>query len=156
MYNPKQKQTMAEGYNKFVIKSPSGCWGWSGCAPKNPGYGQFRYEMKLVRSHRASWILHFGPIPKGMSVLHTCDNRICSNPDHLFLGSQRDNMKDLLSKKKHISSKIKGTFCMKDEDIQRVRKLLKEDASPYEIARIFNVAHTTIYKVKNNKIGGAI
>ncbi len=101
IFNPKAKQTLEQGYEKFVIRNEQGCWGWSGCKPANPGYGQFRHGMNLERAHRASWKIHFGEIPKGMYVLHTCDNRTCSNPEHLFLGTQTDNMRDMIQKGNH-------------------------------------------------------
>ncbi len=97
-YGP--KQTLQEGYEKFVIKNDSGCWGWKGCIPPSVGYGQFRHEGKLERAHRASWILINGEIPKDKQVLHTCDNRICSNPEHLYLGTSADNNRDILERKR--------------------------------------------------------
>ena len=103
------KNTLLTGFEKFVIKNQDACWGWSGCAPKNPGYGQFRHNMKSERAHRASWILHYGKIPDGKYVLHTCDNRICSNPKHLYLGTSIDNNRDLLLRNRCIRNSL-GRF----------------------------------------------
>ena len=72
------------------------CWLWTGASQKN--YGTFTVDGKLVRSHRFSWTLHRGPIPQGLEVLHQCDNPRCVNPNHLFIGSHRDNMQDCVSK----------------------------------------------------------
>jgi len=91
-----QKQTLREGYEKFVIKKSEGCWDWSGCCPKNPGYGQFRHGGKLERAHRASWTIHNGLIPEGMFVCHRCNNKRCSNPEHLYLASCKDNNLDAI------------------------------------------------------------
>ena len=95
MSHPKKKQTLQEGYEKFVIRSEQGCWDWSGCLSE--GYGQFRTCMKKDRAHRASWILTHGEIPDDKQVLHTCNNRKCSNPEHLYLGTSLDNNRDILA-----------------------------------------------------------
>lgn len=87
------------------IKLPEECWNWK--LAKEGEYGGFSIRRKStgvfrsIRSHRASWILHFGFIPEGLSVLHTCDNKRCVNPNHLFLGTQADNVEDMMKKGRH-------------------------------------------------------
>ena len=71
------------------------CWFWVGALGAR-GYGATAGYEQLA--HRASWRFHFGPIPKGMQVLHRCDIPSCVNPLHLFLGTQADNMRDKVSK----------------------------------------------------------
>lgn len=74
-----------------------GCWHYIGNrAPF--GYGLIWVHNKLTTTHRYSWRLHFGEIPAGMQVLHKCDEPSCVNPAHLFLGTQRDNMHDMIAK----------------------------------------------------------
>jgi HNH endonuclease len=73
------------------------CWLWTKCCAPN-GYGQVWYEGKNDRAHRIAWILTYGPIPKGLFICHTCDVRHCINPEHLFLGTQSDNMIDAVTK----------------------------------------------------------
>lgn len=79
---------------------PGECWEWSGyCNDEAGGHGAFRVSRaKVDKSHRFSWELHNGPIPVGMCVLHRCDNPPCVNPHHLFLGTQRDNIADMVAK----------------------------------------------------------
>ena len=146
------RQTLIDGYNKFVIKNPDGCWGWSGCAPKNPGYGQFRSDMKIMRAHRASWIIHHGDIPKGLCVLHSCDNPICSNPRHLFLGSHSDNMLDSIKKNRNKSI---GAFGEKNHqaklnrsDVKKIRELIANSVAYKEIAKFFGVHLSRISDIK--------
>lgn len=73
--------------------APDECWLWSG-ATTNYGYGVMRWKGQNVGAHRIAWELTHGPIPGGMSVLHECDRTCCTNPAHLKLGSQSDNMRD--------------------------------------------------------------
>lgn len=85
---------------KYVKKSES-CWNWIG--ETNRRYGQFHMKTPLgkwgaFRAHRISWIIHFGEIPEGLNVLHKCDNPPCVNPNHLSIGTQNDNIHDMIKK----------------------------------------------------------
>ena len=148
----KLAQTLQQGYEKFVVKNSDGCWGWSGCAPVNPGYGQFRSEMKLIRAHRASWIINFGEIPKGMFVLHKCDNPICSRPDHLFLGTQKDNLRDMISKKRNRTVGVKGEKSghakLTDAQVSEIRTKLKSGIKGVTLANLYNVCTQHISAIK--------
>lgn len=87
------RKTLLEAYELRVVRNVEGCWGWSGCRGTD-GYGAVQTNNKRTPAHRASWELHNGPIPNGMLVLHRCDNPPCTRPDHLFLGTDKDNAKD--------------------------------------------------------------
>ena len=81
------------------VKKTNHCWNWIG-AKFQKGYGQFwipEYKRK-IKAHRFSWIIHKGKIPNDLYVLHHCDNRLCINPDHLFLGTHADNVSDKMKK----------------------------------------------------------
>lgn len=74
-----------------------GCWIWMKHTDEN-GYGTIRVNGKMMKAHRASYVAARGEIKSGMKVLHRCDVRCCVNPDHLFLGTQRDNVRDMFHK----------------------------------------------------------
>ncbi len=76
---------------------PAGCHPWRGFV-KEGGYGSFRGGARTVGAHRAAWEFSYGDIPLGMLVCHTCDNKACVNTLHLFLGSNQDNVSDMVSK----------------------------------------------------------
>lgn len=78
----------------------TGCWLWT-AVTNNHGYGVFWSEGKNLRAHRVSWELHNTTIPKQKSVLHKCDNTFCVNPEHLYLGTQKNNVDDMVNRKRH-------------------------------------------------------
>ena len=98
-----KKRTAIEHYayvRSRCTVTESGCWVWPGSRSVN-GYGQTHFEGRHWRLHR--WMFSFAvrPIPPGMNVLHKCDNRACCNPDHLWLGTQRENVQDCIDKNRH-------------------------------------------------------
>lgn len=89
---------------KVDRSNPDGCWTWTAAVFKDRlGYDKFqagsnRATERAVYAHRFSWELHFGPITNGLHVLHKCDNPPCVRPDHLFLGTPKDNVDDMVRK----------------------------------------------------------
>jgi hypothetical protein len=90
--------SVEERFGAFIEPSESGCWIWTRGLTHN-GYGAFLVKRNPhARAHRWAWMLFRGPIPIGLFVLHKCDVRRCVNPDHLFLGTARDNTTDAINK----------------------------------------------------------
>lgn len=124
----------------------SGCWLWLGKIWN--GYGRLHHGW----AHRIAWIVFIGPIPMGKNVLHKCDLGICVNPDHLFLGTQRDNLQDCAAKRRngykifHGENHWKAKFTA-DEVIQ----IKSSDLSRRELAQMFGVSEWTIKHVRSNR-----
>jgi hypothetical protein len=95
---PKSKEgpTLQRFNERFEKNESTGCWIWTGCRDSK-GYGRINH----TGAHRISWALFRGAIPVGLHVLHKCDTPLCVNPEHLFLGTHRDNVADMVKKGRH-------------------------------------------------------
>ena len=92
------RKTILERFQeKYIAVPESGCLLWEGCFTSD-GYGQLKVKGKMMKAHRVSWELHKGPIPGGLQVCHKCDTPACVNPDHMFIGSDKDNTQDAIKK----------------------------------------------------------
>lgn len=142
--NFKNKNFVERFYEKLSF-GLSDCWFWIAHINEH-GYG----KMSDVLAHRTSWIIHKGEIPIGMQVLHKCDVRSCVNPDHLFIGNQNDNMKDMAKKnrgKNRINGELNLQHKLTESDVLEIRELYKSLKDEKKLAEKFNVNRTTIYKI---------
>lgn len=93
----KTTKRLKEKFECMVIKAgENSCWGWKN--KLDNGYGIIKTGKSAIRSHRVSWIIHYGIIPDHAYICHSCDNRECTNPRHLFLGDHKSNMSDMVEK----------------------------------------------------------
>lgn len=112
------------------------CWNWIG-GKNNKGYGQFGIFGKIVLTHRYSYSYFKGPCGV-CQVLHECDNPACCNPDHLYLGTQTDNMIDVVRRGRHPYAKLTA------KDVVKIRRLKKDGNTMIDIARQYKVGKTCI------------
>jgi len=134
-----------------VERSQQGCWEWIG--GKTNGYGSFRLpdvcEGAKILAHRASWVVFKGEaIPDGLFVCHHCDNPKCFNPDHLFLGTQFDNIQDCKEKGRLITGTASHLSKYDDKDLARVVELLSEGKTGKEIKAQTGISTTHISRIR--------
>lgn len=128
------------------VRGAGDCWEWTG--PKYRGYGRIYHEGKNWPAHRLMYVSVFGPIPKGMFACHKCDNRWCVNPNHIFLGSPKDNQQDAIRKGR--KTVAKGIECpqakLDPEKVRRIRSMPHKTS--IEVGRMFGVHSDTIRKLR--------
>ena len=144
-----------------IVLSPksrhNGCWEWMGERRKGRGQGygiitEGGDRGKALPAHRVAWEIYFGPIPDGLCVCHHCDNPPCVRPDHLFLGTPKDNAKDMAAKGRdpfhqypHLyRGTTKGVCKLTKEAVREIRGLGETDMTQRAIARQFSVTPAVI------------
>ena len=132
------------------IVDERGCWIWQGA--RNPkGYGILRTTTlgggkRNVMTHRASFMVHRGPIPDGMLVLHECDNPSCVNPDHLRVGTANDNTQDMIAKGR---AKLVTRAKVSPEQVREIRTMRERGMMTKDIGERFGVSGSTVTNICN-------
>lgn len=148
--NKWREQPVLMRLNANIIKTESGCHEW--CGTRNiHGYGVIRVRHKGILAHRASYEVMVGPIPDGMSILHSCDNRACINPEHLFVGTQADNVADMNSKGRGAVGMKSGSAVLTDLDVICIRHIYKKGIPTKALSVAFGVDEKTIRKAATGK-----
>lgn len=136
-------------FENFIMPEPnSGCFLWTGAVTRF-GHGTFHIKRKTVSAHRTAYERAYGPIPNGLYVLHKCDVRCCVNPEHLWLGTQADNLKDMARKGRSLRGEKNRSAKLTEAIVQ----LIRASDEPYRIlAERYSVHIQLIYQIRACKI----
>lgn len=137
-----------ERFHAKVNKAdPSGCWSWTAYTDRR-GRGSISVNGKQQKSHRVSYELFIGDVPDGFHVLHHCDNPSCVNPDHLFLGTHDDNMKDMKAKGRAPRGESSGVAKLTAEEVCEIRRSQETNVT---LAARYDIAETTVSGIRHRK-----
>lgn len=146
MHTQYTTKDIARFYSKIRIM-PNGCHEWTGVC-SGDGYAQISIGDTLMLVHRVAWEIAHNLPPKTLQrwqfVCHRCDNRLCVNPDHLFLGTPKDNTQDAVRKQRIASGEKQGSAKLTDDDIREIRSLAQSGMSSGAIAKLFPVCSSTV------------
>lgn len=125
--------------NRYKIDCITGCWNWTGATVQD---GRAIVKIDGVRTHpaRVFWELYKTPIPEGMLICHRCDNVLCVNPDHLFVGTPTDNMVDMSKKGRQWQQKLTDSQVIEIRNDARKASL---------VAKEYGVSCFTVYGIRN-------
>lgn len=156
-------------YEAHVVRHALGCWEWRGVKSRT-GYGKFHTpriqgtERKPIHAHRFSYEVNFGPIPEGLFVLHKCDNPACTRPDHLWVGSIADNVRDSMAKGRNSPPPRPPKHFANTENFKRgsehyaarltanqVHEIRRSTERGVDLAARLGVAQTTISMIRRGR-----
>lgn len=142
--------------NRFMsyVNKTETCWNWTG-GTTHFSHGKFWLNNRTIIAHRFSYEIHIGPIPKGLCVLHKCDNPRCVNPDHLFIGTKMDNTTDMYAKGRNnnLKGSANGSSKLTEDQIDEIKRLYRtKKFSQQALADKFNVCQANICNILNGKI----
>ena len=147
--------TLLKKLQSLIFVREDGCWMFLG--PWNShGYGHLSYDAHVYRAHRVSWELHKGPIPDNLNVLHKCDNRWCVNPEHLFLGTLKDNADDMRAKGRDSYGdnfgENNGQAKLTEDEVRQIRQLLSSGQyTQTAIGDMFGVGRGAVKQIKSGR-----
>lgn len=142
-------KTIRERFEDYVKRTDT-CWVWLGHNCPD-GYGRFWINRKGIQAHRAAWIIYRSEIPVGFIVCHNCDMRNCVNPDHLFLGTHKENTQDMMRKNRHLPclEAHKGErSCFAKLTAQQALEVYNAKGTQSEIGEVYGITQTAVGLIK--------
>lgn len=139
----------------IMIKADTDCLEWKGSIKQN-GYGMFKtLSRKVFHAHRYSYEFFVGEIPEGLCVLHSCDNRKCVNPEHLSVGTKKENTQDMYKKKRNpiiVQKGIRNSNAkLNEEDVLKIRKLYSDGLNCTQLSKIYDITIGAIDRIVRYK-----
>jgi len=142
-----EKLSRTERIFRASEPSENGCWIWQGTI-QGAGYGQIGWKNKLYSAHKFSYESFIAKVPKGMFVCHTCDNPLCVNPLHLFIGTPKQNSQDAVRKKRIAHGERQGASKLTENQVRAIRK---DPRTQQEIADEYGIDRTNVSQIKLRK-----
>jgi len=132
------------------VRDREHCWNWTGYIQPN-GYGEVSVHSKQMGAHRLSWIIHYGKIPDSFCVCHKCDNPSCVNPNHLFIGTYKDNVHDMMNKNRYSCARGEkvGGAKLTESQVREIRT--RHNCSANKLAKEYGVCKSNIGAIRNYK-----
>lgn len=151
-YHADRSNSSPWNFWRHTRREENGCIVWTGKPLIEHGYGRLRVNGKAVRAHRYAWEMVNGPIPGGLFVCHRCDNRMCVNPAHLFLGTAHDNQIDMVNKGRHSGGRRKGAPRIDQNKKIEILRMRREGASLYAISRKFGICLSYAHDIAKGRV----
>ena len=132
---------------------PDACWPWMRCL-RPDGYGAIKDGRKLRSAHRVAYEIAYGSIPPGMLVCHTCDNRRCVNPAHLFAGTSLDNRRDMVTKGRQCrgGGENNSNARLTEVQVREIRRLYATgDVLQREIGTMYGISKSQVHRIVHGK-----
>lgn len=148
MYMGKKIPLLERFWAKVNVAGPDDCWEWTACKSR---YGIIRHFGKNMSAHRVSWQINIGLIPEGMLVCHKCDNPICVNPNHLFVGTWADNHSDMHAKMRHKYGEDHHKSKLTESDVVSIRAAVENGSTKAALARRYGVSDAQIGHIVRRK-----
>lgn len=153
IYIRKKKDPYLLFIKKVRVNPLNNCWEWKGYKGKK-GYGIFTYSNGTL-AHRFSYLHHKGEIPKDMQVCHHCDNTACVNPEHLWLGTNRDNQIDCIKKGRAYRNSPKGSknglSKLLESDVRKIKQMKINKIPEKDIAKQFHISISNVYYITSGR-----
>ncbi|ARK28770.1 HNH endonuclease signature motif containing protein [Halalkalibacter krulwichiae] len=137
---------------KIKFKEVEGCFVLTSHKLNSGGYSEIRIRGITKKVHRHVYEQCFGEIPEGLVVRHKCDNPSCVNPEHLEIGTQKDNVRDMMLRNRHVKGSKKSASKLKETDVINIKRLLKKGCTNVYIASLYKVHNSVISEIKHKKI----